>query len=105
MYRLLDYVDYFPSYEIITGNFNEGRYFESDRRNIKPEGVAHVMRLFRAHYFDDRSSGQSSATAIGALSAPVEAALRAEIAANARLVCDEELLDQDLAVERDVVGA
>ena len=105
VYRLLDYVDYFPSYEIITGNFNEGRYFESDRRNIKPEGVAHVMRLFRAHYFDDRSSGQSSATAIGALSAPVEAALRAEIAANARLVCDEELLDQDLAVERDVVGA
>src|SRR5206468_1674765 len=32
-------VDYFPSYEIITGQFNRGRYFEDDLRSVKPEGV------------------------------------------------------------------
>jgi hypothetical protein len=43
-------VDYFPSYEIITGNFNRGNYFGPDLRSITEEGVAHVMRLFLKHY-------------------------------------------------------
>lgn len=42
-----DMVQYFPSYEIITGAFNRGSYFESDLRGIQPEGVAHVMDVFR----------------------------------------------------------
>jgi hypothetical protein len=43
-------VDYFPSYEIITGNFNRGAYFGNDLRSITEEGVSHVMRLFLKHY-------------------------------------------------------
>lgn len=43
-------IDYFPSYEIITGNFNRGAYFGSDLRSITEEGVSHVMRLFLKHY-------------------------------------------------------
>ncbi len=45
-------VAYFPSYEIVTGNHARGRYFEDDLRSVRPEGVAHVMRLFFAHYSD-----------------------------------------------------
>jgi hypothetical protein len=39
-------VFYFPSYEIITGNFNRGTYFASDLRSVNESGVGHVMRLF-----------------------------------------------------------
>jgi len=37
---------YFPSYEIITGMYNRGGYFEPDLRSITPAGVEHVMRVF-----------------------------------------------------------
>lgn len=43
-------IHYFPSYEIITGNFSRGSYYEDDLRNVRPEGVSHVMRLFLEHY-------------------------------------------------------
>ncbi len=43
------HVHYFPSYEIITGSFNRGRYYSDDLRNVTEEGVAHVMRSFLQH--------------------------------------------------------
>lgn len=42
-------VHYFPSYEIITGNFNRGAYYAADLRNVLETGVNHVMRLFMRH--------------------------------------------------------
>ena len=42
-------VEYFPSYEIITGAFNRGAYYAADLRNVVQEGVSHVMRLFMRH--------------------------------------------------------
>ena len=48
--------DYFPSYEIITGNYTKGEYFEDDLRSIKKEGVDHVMRLFLKHYTNQQES-------------------------------------------------
>jgi hypothetical protein len=42
-------VFYFPSYEIITGNFNRGAYYAEDLREVREEGVDHVMRLFLKH--------------------------------------------------------
>jgi hypothetical protein len=45
-----EHVYYFPAYEIITGNFNRGRYFDDNLRTIAPEGVAHVMRVFEQTY-------------------------------------------------------
>ena len=80
-------VDYFPSYEIITGNFNRGRYFEDDLREVRPEGVDHVMRLFKKHFFD------SDATALAPPPSTLQTELRAEISRGAKVVCDEELLD------------
>jgi hypothetical protein len=46
----VEHVFYFPAYEIITGNFNRGRYFDENLRTIAPEGVAHVMRVFEQTY-------------------------------------------------------
>lgn len=45
-----DSVAYFPSYEIISGNFNRGRYYSDDLRNVLENGVDHVMGLFFKHY-------------------------------------------------------
>jgi len=44
-----EHVHYFPSYEIITGSFNRGRYYSDDLRNVTEEGFSHVMRLFLRH--------------------------------------------------------
>ena len=41
---------YFPSYEIITSPHVRGRYFGADCREVLPEGVGHVMRLFFKHF-------------------------------------------------------
>lgn len=43
-------VAYFPSYEIITGNYSRGAYFGRDCRSITEAGVNHVMKLFFKHY-------------------------------------------------------
>lgn len=50
MWRQYDHVDYFPSYETITGSYNRGAYFADDLREVREEGVAHVMRTFMRHY-------------------------------------------------------
>lgn len=44
-----EHVNYFPSYEIITGNYNNGIYFENDKREVTASGVDHVMKLFFKH--------------------------------------------------------
>ena len=44
--REFDYVDYFSSYEIITGPQAQGQFWESGGRNVKPEGVRLVMDTF-----------------------------------------------------------
>jgi len=43
-------LEYFPSYEIITGPYARGRYYGDDLREIEPAGVKHAMRIFLAHY-------------------------------------------------------
>jgi hypothetical protein len=41
-----DHVDYFPSYELITGVPFRGQFYESNLRTVTPAGVAFVMRHF-----------------------------------------------------------
>jgi hypothetical protein len=79
MSKKYSWVDYFPSYEIITGSFNRGAYFEKDLRSVTPEGVAHVMRIFMKHYSsEDRKVSRS---------------LDEEISAGSQIVCEEENLE------------
>ncbi|MER6535769.1 GSCFA domain-containing protein [Streptomyces sp900105755] len=41
-------IDYFPSYELITGHVFGGRFFGPNHRTVTPEGVEFVMRHFTA---------------------------------------------------------
>ena len=51
MTKRFDMVDYFPSFEIISGHQSQGVFFEEDRRTVKPKGVELVMRhFFKAAY-------------------------------------------------------
>jgi len=86
MWRRYDHVDYFPSYEIITGAYNRGSYYADDLREVREEGVAHVMRIFMRHYTGD---GETSAAEV------VETLEKAApISRNALfdIVCDEEAI-------------
>lgn len=78
------HVDYFPSYEIITGSFSRGRYFETDLRSVTDSGVDHVMRLFFRHYAQQQDGAATPAAA--------DEARLAEARQNLRVLCDEELL-------------
>lgn len=71
---------YFPSYEIITGNFNRGAYYDSDLRSVNSAGVDHVMRLFFSHY------------APGGTGMAADPELLQEAHDNYRIVCEEESL-------------
>jgi len=44
--RAHDHVDYFPSFEIITNQVAQGRFYEENLRSVRPEGVESVMQLF-----------------------------------------------------------
>ncbi len=78
-------VQYFPSYEIITGSFTDGRYFAADRRSVTQEGVDHVMRLFLQHMTEgDAPPGAS---------APVPADHFARSQRAVAVLCEEEALD------------
>ena len=81
--------DYFPSYEIITGNYSKGAYFESDLRSIKPAGVDHVMRVFLAGYAGE--DGAQAPTAANSNS--ISDDIRREMARVNEVVCDEEAID------------
>jgi hypothetical protein len=81
-YRTFDWVDYFPSYEIITGNYNNGAYYEADYRGINAIGVDHAMRTFLRHY------------AGGAAAPSAPAVVFTGGSASSDVICDEEAIDQ-----------
>lgn len=85
----LEYVDYFPSYEIITCPQVQGRYFEDDLRNIKDVGVRHVMKVFGRHYLVDNRSGAKKP-----LDNSRQPKQTSRAAGVSNVFCDEDLLDQ-----------
>lgn len=85
-------VDYFPSYEIITGPQSRGRYFAEDLRSVLPEGVDQVMKIFGRHYLSETADAPPSPRSTESR-APTDAA-RDEYAALQGVVCDEEAIDR-----------
>lgn len=85
LFRAHDFVDYFPSYEIITGNYTDSAYYDEDYRGVNALGVDHAMRCFLRHY------AAPDAVAAAPLASPVPAAAR--VPEPRDLVCDEEALD------------
>ncbi|QXH54361.1 GSCFA domain-containing protein [Pseudomonas maumuensis] len=55
-------VDYFPSYEIITGTPFKGAFYQPNQREVTPEGVAFVMRQFFAGLAAEAAPAASVAT-------------------------------------------
>jgi hypothetical protein len=88
----LDYVDYFPSYEIVTGAFNRGRYFLDDFREVHPEAVKHVMRLFMKHYV---GANVDTPNANGPVAVDLESGVvfEKQVTEYVKVLCDEEKLD------------
>ena len=78
------WVDYFPSYEIVTGSFNFGAYYGEDAREVNAMGVAHAMRAFLHNYVPDRAPSRPAVP-------PVAQPARHSPAG---VICDEEAIAQ-----------
>lgn len=87
------YVDYFPSYEIITSPSIRGRYFEDDARSVNRLGVAHVMRIFDKSFLD---SGDNNINIVRFVRDRIDA--QNQISS---IKCDEELLDGSAGTKSD----
>ncbi|WP_210163778.1 GSCFA domain-containing protein [Methylosinus sp. LW3] len=86
--RTHENVEYFPSFEIITGTYSKGRYFDDDLRSVTEEGVAHVMGVFMRHYADDAEQPITSPPPI--MDEDFAEAKRKKVLFG--LVCDEEAI-------------
>jgi hypothetical protein len=84
----LDFVDYFPSYELIASATSDRDYFAPDRREVSELGVAHVMRTFSAHYI----AGADTAAPVAV---PAAAATQSQ-----DVICDEEVIVGALEASR-----
>lgn len=83
-------VDYFPSYEIITGAPTAARFYEPNLRGVRPDGVACVMGHFFAG-LDLTAPPRAPAAAD-----PAQGAARRRGTASIReedLACDEAMLE------------
>lgn len=74
-----DFVDYYPSYELVASHPMRGAFYRPNMRQVASEGVARVMDIFfRAH-------GAGDAAVVAASDAPVDA--------KSDVHCDEEVLE------------
>jgi hypothetical protein len=87
--RHVPYIDYFPSYEIITGPQATGRFFDATLRDVNEAGVQLVMDTF----FRTRVLG-AGVPAQTAEQVPDSDAVAMEVARAIQVECDEILLDQ-----------
>jgi hypothetical protein len=81
-----DEVTYFPSYEIITGHYNGGMYFEPDMRSVSMRGVRHVMRNFMREMTDQKNQADT-------IRPDVVTQGKSNFQELSKLVCEEDALD------------
>lgn len=92
--RRYDHVEYFPSYEMITGPHSRGAYFAEDLREVLPDGVKYVMRIFSNNYLSDEVA--PSVASIRPLSNAAERTEAQRVASISQIICDEELIESSL---------
>lgn len=83
-------IAYFPSYEIITGNYTRSGYFAPDLRSITEDGVEHVMRLFLRHATDGDVKASPNAHTGANVKSDEFVVHMADIA---KTICEEELIE------------
>lgn len=91
---------YFPSYEIVTGAFNRGQYFEKDLRSVSEAGVDHVMKVFFRHFSaeplpveEKKPAPEPAPATLGAIDGPRARTVLDEI-------CDEYVSLNSIAEDR-----
>lgn len=85
--RALSDCVYFPSYEVITAPQVRGKYFGADAREVRPEGVAHVMRLFFRYFGSDTRVPEEVRPSPPAADTHIESMER-----SMAILCDEEAI-------------
>lgn len=85
LYQEHDFVDYFPSYEIVTAPVMGGTFFQPNRREVSHHGVDHVMGVFFSQH---PPPPQAGATSTSQPPPPPSEAERQD-----QVLCDEELLN------------
>jgi hypothetical protein len=88
-----DGVDYFPSYEIVTGAYARGQYFDEGLRDVTEAGVSHVMRLFMRHYAADTTRVAEDAERVADRRQRDYDEVRKELEELVAVMCDEVELD------------
>lgn len=83
--------EYFPSYEIITSPFVRGQYYADDCREVRPEGVAHVMANFLRHY----AEGRADKSAAPVSKKPARIAEHEAAEKLMQVLCDEEAINNE----------
>jgi hypothetical protein len=73
-----DFLDYFPSYEIVGSHIMRGQFFNPDGRTVSPYGVSHVMKQFFAEQVPPQIAFEE----------------KPKNADPDDIVCDEELLNE-----------
>lgn len=89
-----DEVDYFPSYEMITGAHTRGAFYAEDLREVRPTGVSYVMTHFAKHYLD-----RTECAAVVRPRRPTQETVdrqREMIDQVSLVICDEELIERSL---------
>jgi hypothetical protein len=81
-----NFVSYFPSFEIITGNFNRGQYFANNLRDVVDKGVDHVMSLFMKHC--------TTKNTIVVNKTHVAVEVDNEFEQLTKVICDEDLIEE-----------
>jgi hypothetical protein len=86
-----DWIDYFPSYEIITAPPFRGQFYEDNQRSVTPEGVAFVMQCL----FDclHRKFGTEPSSVDAGAGAGAGETRRRHPVPEADVVCEEIMLD------------
>jgi hypothetical protein len=88
-------IDYFPSFEIVCNPWGAQRFYEANMREVRPEGVAAVMRVFFSEHLPSEQAPVR-------LRAGTRAKLRVTVAApqggkpgksEGDVICEEELLN------------
>ncbi len=88
LYQAYDFVDYFPSFEIVTSRFMPQDFFAPDRREVTEKAVDHVMSFFFAEH-----RPKAGAESLDVKTRRRQKALLDEADNRQKVLCDEEMLD------------
>lgn len=89
LHKKYDFVDYFPSYELVASHPMRAMFFQPNLRSVAMPGVAQVMKVF----FDSHNKGRPGAKkrAASAEKGPAKGRARQK---QHDLVCEEEILEE-----------